>query len=371
MNTRLLRSSLGVLQKEIARKMTSSYLPAPYFVVFSITHRCNARCVMCDHWQSNDSSQEISIKTWKDILLGLRRWAGLPYLVLTGGEPFVKEGFLELAGLASSLGYYTDVATNGLALSRETAERLIISKPSVVQFSLYSHLPEVHDRIKGVANLHRTITDAVAVIRSKSPGTRIAVCCVITKDNYSALADFTVWATDALGVDYINFQPLITGFGYALHGLAAEPPSSWTAAELEMLDSQLRALGRLRVKGYPVNVSPRDLKNFLAYFQRPDNLPRKDNCDTGTKNLIVLPDASVKLCYKFPAIGNAAKQSLEEIWSSDAARKQRVEMAQCKKTCVSGCSRGYTFTDKVFNFLIKAEPRVLKTYRKLNRVFGR
>lgn len=350
--------------------MASSYLPAPYFVVFSVTHRCNARCIICDHWKSDDSSGEISIKTWKNILLSLRRWAGPSYLVLTGGEPFVKDGFLELADLASSLGYYTDIATNGLALSRETVDRLIASKPGVVQFSLYSHLPEVHDRIKGVANLHRTITDAVTAIKFRSDKTRVAVCCVITKDNYAALSDFTVWATDVLGVDYINFQPLITGFGYALHGKPVDPPFSWTAAELETLDSQLCVLGRLRAKGYPVNVSVKNLRNFLAFFQNPSDLSRRDRCDVGMKNLIVLPDASVKLCYTFPVIGNAAKQSLEEIWLSDASRKQRAEMAQCKKSCVSGCAGGYTFTDKVFNFLLKSEPWILRVYRKLNRVFG-
>lgn len=348
--------------------MRPSCLPAPYFVVFSLTHRCNARCVMCDHWQSRDASKEISIQAWKDALLELRRWAGSSYLVLTGGEPFVKEGFFELLGFASSLGFYTDVATNGVALLGETLDRLIASRPGVVQFSLYSHLPEVHDRIKGVVGLHRTISDAVAAIKSKSPGTRIAACCVITKDNYGALSDFAFWATDVLGADYINFQPLITGSGYALHGEPVEPPSVWTAAELKTLDAQLRALGRLRAKGYPVNVSARDLKNFLTYFQNSEGLPRKERCDIGIRNLIVLPDATVKLCYKFPPVGNAAKQSLGEIWSSAAAGKQRAEIAQCKKSCISGCFRGYTFSEKMFNFLIKAEPRALKMYRKLNRV---
>ncbi|HNW35166.1 MAG TPA: radical SAM protein, partial [Candidatus Ozemobacteraceae bacterium] len=75
-------------------------LTVPRTAVLELTFRCNHRCVFCSvPWDNDDGRYErlteLSARDWMnciDLLIG----HGVTGLALSGGEPFLKDGFDEI-----------------------------------------------------------------------------------------------------------------------------------------------------------------------------------------------------------------------------------------------------------------------------------
>src|SRR5262249_27970985 len=68
----------------------------PGWCTYLVTYRCNARCGMCDSWRIRPG-RELAPDEVRRVFAKVGR---LDVLRLTGGEPFVREDFGELAGAA-------------------------------------------------------------------------------------------------------------------------------------------------------------------------------------------------------------------------------------------------------------------------------
>src|SRR2546428_12185375 len=99
----------------------------------------------------------------KDLLDQLAA-AGVFFLVFSGGEVFLRRDFFELLEHARSLLFSVKVKTNAIMIGEKEADRLAELGLHGVQVSVYSHRPEVHDRITKVpGSLERTVAGAPAV----------------------------------------------------------------------------------------------------------------------------------------------------------------------------------------------------------------
>jgi len=87
---------------------------APKWIAWEITRRCNLRCVHCR------SSSEMEIKGHSDfptseafrIIDDIVSYAK-PVIVLSGGEPLVREDVFEIAKYGTEKGLRMCLATNG------------------------------------------------------------------------------------------------------------------------------------------------------------------------------------------------------------------------------------------------------------------
>ena len=69
------------------------------------------------------------------------------FLVFSGGEVFLRRDFYELLEHARSLLFSVKVKTNAIMIGEKEADRLAELGLHVVQVSVNSQRPEVHDRI--------------------------------------------------------------------------------------------------------------------------------------------------------------------------------------------------------------------------------
>jgi hypothetical protein len=69
---------------------------APSFLIHQVTVRCNSRCAMCGIWKL-EPGDELKLEE-VDSLLGDPFMAGLRWVNLTGGEPFLRQDLPELIG---------------------------------------------------------------------------------------------------------------------------------------------------------------------------------------------------------------------------------------------------------------------------------
>ena len=78
---------------------------------------------------------------------------GILFLVITGGEPFLRPDILEILNHARSLNFLSlSIYTNGYLIDDSRLAQLCGMAPNLrtIQMSVFSHIPEVHDSYMGL-----------------------------------------------------------------------------------------------------------------------------------------------------------------------------------------------------------------------------
>ncbi len=67
----------------------------PFYLIFFVTSRCNARCAHCFNWKR--SAEEVNDLTIDEYRMISSKMPNLVFMFLSGGEPFLREDFAEIA----------------------------------------------------------------------------------------------------------------------------------------------------------------------------------------------------------------------------------------------------------------------------------
>ena len=158
-------------------------LRAPVNVTWEVTLKCNLRCAHCLSDAGPESAEELSSGECRKLIDQL---AALKVFQVNigGGEPFIREDFLELLDLAHERGLVTCVSSNGLLVDRSLARRLAGMELFNLQVSLDGATPEVNDAIRGRGTYARVLTAMDHLVRE---GVRFSINTVLTRQNYPQL----------------------------------------------------------------------------------------------------------------------------------------------------------------------------------------
>ena len=133
----------------------------PLIGVFELTGRCNLACKMCYVRKSPSDPVarrgELSAARWKQIADQAVE-AGLFYLLLSGGEVFLRPDFLDIYDHLRSLGLSIAINTNASLVTPKIASRLGDFPPDQVSVTLYGASAETYEKVSGSgAGFERTI----------------------------------------------------------------------------------------------------------------------------------------------------------------------------------------------------------------------
>jgi len=95
-------------------------LPAPFFFVVSPTMRCNLKCIGCyaaQYKKENDLPYDVLDKILKDA-----KKAGIYFVTVSGGEPFIRKDLLKLFKEHNDI--YFQVFSNGTLIDERLAKKL-------------------------------------------------------------------------------------------------------------------------------------------------------------------------------------------------------------------------------------------------------
>lgn len=104
-------------------------------VVLCLTRRCNLNCRHCYSGGSSNTHDELSTEEIKRLLEELKSW-GSPFVIFSGGEPFLREDIFELGKHAENLGLPAIISSNGTLITREKAAKTADAGFSYVGVSL-------------------------------------------------------------------------------------------------------------------------------------------------------------------------------------------------------------------------------------------
>ena len=122
----------------------------PHIVAWNLTKRCNLACAHCyisaGSWHTADD--ELPTDQCLRILDEILDVNPNPMLILTGGEPLLRDDLEVIAERASAGGATVVVGTNGTRLTDERIDSLLAAGVKGVAVSIDSLRPEYHDRFR-------------------------------------------------------------------------------------------------------------------------------------------------------------------------------------------------------------------------------
>ncbi|CAA7624270.1 heme d1 biosynthesis radical SAM protein NirJ [Magnetospirillum sp. UT-4] len=155
-------------------------LPGPV-VIWNLVRRCNLACRHC-YSTSTDKDFTGELTTW-EAMHALRdlKAAGVPALILSGGEPLLRPDLFELAAEARRLGFASvSLSTNGTLIDDDTAHRIAAARFSYVGISV-DGIGAVHDGFRGKDG---AFADSMAGIRRcRESGLKVGLRFTMTRDN--------------------------------------------------------------------------------------------------------------------------------------------------------------------------------------------
>src|SRR5919198_3544824 len=139
-----------------------SMQPRPYTLIAELSYQCPLHCPYCSNpldIGGETYRHELETEHWIRAFREARA-LGVLQLALTGGEPMLRRGLVELCEGSREAGLYSSLITAGVHFTRERAEALKTAGLDHVQISLQSPNPDENDRIAGNRSYEKKIAAA-------------------------------------------------------------------------------------------------------------------------------------------------------------------------------------------------------------------
>jgi len=162
-------------------------LPSPLrLVAWEVTRRCNLACVHCRAAATeNDYPGELEKSACLRLLDDIA-CLGAPVVILTGGEPLLRNDILDLVSYGTKRGLRMVMATNGTLLTKEIVQDLKEAGIRRVSVSLDGPDAEAHDRFRGVTGAFAGAMQGIEIL--KDGNVEVQINSTITDQNFSSLA---------------------------------------------------------------------------------------------------------------------------------------------------------------------------------------
>jgi radical SAM protein with 4Fe4S-binding SPASM domain len=130
---------------------------------------------------------------------------GCFWLLFTGGEPFIREDFLDIYIHAKKRGLLITLFTNGTFITPEIADYLVEWRPLSIEITLYGRTQQTYETVTGIKGSYDRCMHGIKLFHERN-------LPLILKSMVLSLNKHEVWEmkeyAQSLGVDF-HFDPLI------------------------------------------------------------------------------------------------------------------------------------------------------------------
>lgn len=310
--------------------LTNRYtLTAPVNVTWEITSRCNLRCRHCLSADLMDAChRELDFEESRRFIDSLDRMEVFQ-VNFGGGEPFLREDFLDILDYAHEKQITTCVSTNGTMVDEALASRLAGMDYMYIQVSLDGAAADANDAIRGKGTFERVISGIEALNRHGFPN--LSINTVVMRSNFrEILRIYELGRTYGAKTRLSRFRP------------SGNARRVWEEYRLDR--SQLEELSQFLSAHKDVLTGD----SFFSITARDRRELGLNMCGAAKMTCSVAPDGTVYPCAflqdpRFRA-GNILDESLESIWRSAAPFEalRSVKIASCEECgrfslCHGGC----------------------------------
>ncbi len=311
----------------------------PRYLTYIVTFACNARCIMCDSWQKPPQN-ELTLAELDRICAQLPR---MDAVRLSGGEPFVRTDFEELAAIVQQRlqPALLHITTNGF-LTRRIVDFCVQrdrATPLQLLISL-DGMKDKHNQVRGHKNAWRMAQTTLAALapRRRELNLSLAVNQTITdregiaqyRELRQHLAQWGIHNQVVLAYDdsatYNSAGEALEltqqAGGYSLFGKELQTEDlRGLFADLRADSAHYRTPERLAKRYYL-----RGIENRLLHGKSAPNPP----CVALNAHMRLFPDGAVPTCqFNSHLAGNLREQSFHDVWFGATAQRQRAWVNRC------------------------------------------
>jgi heme b synthase len=309
--------------------------PTLRMIAWEVTRSCNLNCCHCRAAAErgpypDELSTDESLRLIDDIAAFSQ-----PVIILTGGEPLLREDVYEIASYGTSRGLRMVMAPNGTLLDAQKAERLKTCGIQRVSISLDGATRESHDNFRRVEGAFDGALKGIEYLRTA--GLEFQINTTVTLKNQRDLPAILDLAVRLGAVAHHIFLLVPTGRGrdLAQETIQAEEYERtlhWFYGQREKSPLQLKAtcaphfyrILRQRTKEEGKIISPQS--HGLDAMTR--------GCLGGIGFCFISHQGNVQPCgYLEVFSGSLRKQSLQEIWESSTVFKRLRDFSIYKGRC--------------------------------------
>jgi MoaA/NifB/PqqE/SkfB family radical SAM enzyme len=285
-------------------------LGAPLLVTWQVTRDCDLACLHCctDSAPGKRLPDELSHDEALAVADGIIA-AGVPYVMLCGGEPLVVPHFFAIAETLGAAGVHLKIETNGQRFDATVAARLAALPIRSIQVSLDGDTEAVYGRQRPGGSLAKAHAACRAV---RAAGLPLEVTFAPTRINIHEAEDVIERARD-LGAFRFNTGRLMRIGTAARHWERVNPTAEAYRGFRAMLANQAS------ISGMELCYEP---------FSMEDGL--RQNAAQPPATLLVLPNGWVKVAAALPHIcADLRRCTLKEAWEAyrDAWRGTTMNLA--------------------------------------------
>jgi selenobiotic family peptide radical SAM maturase len=243
----------------------------------------------------------------------------------TGGNPLLHPDFLDIYRAAAERGFTAAILGN--PASRERIEELVsIQMPAFFQVSLEG-LREHNDNIRGQGHFDR-ILSFLDILKSLDVSSMVML--TLTNENMDQVLPLAEVLRGKTDIFHFNRLSMV-GEGANLKMPDARRYRAFLQAYLEAA----RTNPVMGIKDNLINIIRRE------QGAEPFGGCTGYGCGAAFNFVTLLADGEVHACRKFPSpIGNVYRQSLEEIYDSELARRYRRGTAACRGCAIRAVCGG-------------------------------
>ncbi|OGO27716.1 MAG: hypothetical protein A2Z16_07110 [Chloroflexi bacterium RBG_16_54_18] len=181
-----------------------------------VTLRCNLRCEHCYvpfSQRAGTSQGELSLPEIRGLFSEIADM-GCLWLLLTGGEPFLRRDFLDIYDDAKHKGFIITIFTNGTLINERIADHLAEWRPFAIEISLYGATQATYERVTGVPGSYARCLRGIELLQER--GLPLQLKSVLITLNQHELEQMQIFAQNR-GVNF-RFDPVINaGIDGSLH----------------------------------------------------------------------------------------------------------------------------------------------------------
>lgn len=174
-----------------------------------LTRFCNLKCLYC--YSESGSHQRTKFLPEKVFeIIDELETLGCVWVDFTGGEPFLFRGWYDVFKYVNDKSILLSIHTNGTIIDEEIIEKLSHLRVKQIQISLDSHLPEIHDKVRGKRGAFAKTINSIRTL--KQIGISVKVSLAAHKLNQQTYRDSVTWIRNELGTEVLLDRIIKAGY---------------------------------------------------------------------------------------------------------------------------------------------------------------
>ena len=311
-------------------------------ISWNTTQQCNISCQHCYRDAGARGANELTTAEGKKLLSEIAA-AGFKIMILSGGEPLMRDDIFELIAYAAQVGLRPVLGTNGILLDKDNVRKLKKAGLLTAGISLDSCDREKHDWFRAQPGAWEKTMAGIQTC--KEEGLPFQIHTTVMDWNEPEIVNITDLAVELGAVAHHVFFLVPAGRGKDLESTTLKT-AQYEALLERILDKQTQV---------PIELKPTCAPQFMR-IARERNMSMRftRGCLAGTSYCVILPNGDVHPCPYLPLqVGNVRETAFDEIWRTSSVF-QELRHQPLKGRCGScgydsicgGCrARAYYYSD--------------------------